>query len=133
MTSEEDKAAGRDAILTSFGWNRWDSVDPFTFLDLLKKRPDRTLFLHNAPKGWIQSRHIEGLVALVDSAAPASATCDLISPHMPPKGFCSTIGQEAARMVECYRFAWSYPVGCSDLDRVDVQEIKQWWRREQKK
>ncbi len=125
---EGSAPSGADAPALPFAWNGWERVDPPAFIELLRTRPERTLYLHAAPAGWVTAAHLPALVDRVGSTVPAAATCALEAAHMPPATFRSTVGQEAARIVEAFRLGWRYPGNCSDLRRVDPDAIRDWWR-----
>jgi len=115
-------------LYRSLGWNEWNTVDPFEFLELIKEKPDKPVRLRDAPENWIRREHIDRLVSLLHSTVPVSATAYFASAHAPPEGYHSTVGHEAARMIDCYRRGGRYPPSVSDLDLTDAQEIEKWWR-----
>jgi hypothetical protein len=127
--SSPDKGAD---LYSAHWWNEWNIVNPFDFMELLKKNPNIPVYLHDAPKNWIRRDHIDRLVSLLHSTVPVSATAYLASAHAPPKGYHSTVGREAGRMIESYRTGLSYPIDFSDLAQIDVQEIEKWWHEQKK-
>jgi hypothetical protein len=107
----------------------WASTSPMEFLYLLENHPAPVLHLGlPSPKGWLKHEHIDELVRVIDSEQPTAILCWVISPHIPPAKAKSTLGSEAAIMVECFRSGSQYPRTCSNLAVVDKEVLKQWWR-----
>jgi hypothetical protein len=98
-------------------------------LDILREDPSRVIWAWNPPKGWIRREHVEKLFSYVESAELACAVCDVRSPHVPRKEFQSTVGQEAARLIQKGYKKDFYPGSCSDLSRINVTELKEWWNQ----
>lgn len=105
----------------------WEKVDPLQYLSILREDPSRVVWAWHPPKGWIRREHVEKLFSYVESAELASPVCDVRSPHVPSKGFRSTLGQEAARLIlKGYQEDY-YPGSCSDLSHIDVRKLIGWW------
>ena len=117
----------------SGGHYSWENVDPPQYLSILREDPSRVIWAWHPPKGWVRKEHVEKLFSYVESTEPASAVCDVRSPHVPSKGFRSTVGQEAARLIERGYKEEFYPGSCSDLGRIDVTKLKEWWNQVIKK
>jgi hypothetical protein len=107
---------------------RWANMDPITFLDFLRQNSGHVIRACGAPKNWIKKEHIPELISLIDSQEPAPVVCYVASAHIPAREFRSTIGNEAAIMVDSFRQGWGYPTSCSDLKNINVDELRRWYR-----
>jgi hypothetical protein len=108
----------------------WDNFDPLQYLNLLRENPSRMVWACPPPKGWITREYVKMLLYHIDSTEPASAVCDFRSPHLPAREYRSTVGQEAARLIRDGYQREFYPGACSDIGRIDVNAIKDWWNKE---
>ena len=105
----------------------WSRGGPLKWLGTLRENP-RTIFLVNsAPDNWIREANLGVLMAEIESKAPAASVCYFASAHAIPNDFQSTVGEEAAILVNAFRRKWSYPGNCSDLAVVDPVELQKWW------
>lgn len=108
-------------------WDSWSSVVPSAFLELITRNAEVPLYVAPAPVDWVRAADLADLARLLDSQQPTSVVCFHASAHF-PRGRRSTVGFEAARMIDAYRRQRGYPgYSCSDMDRVDPAEVRRWW------
>ena len=105
----------------------WASTTPLGFLNSLTKHPGTVVYVPKSPEGWLGSAHIDGLMRVIDSKQPTAIICWFVCPHAPLADAQSTLGNEAAIMVEAFRLGHGYPSSCSNLRTIDKNALKQWW------
>ena len=112
-------------MLTPQGHFDWHHFGPLAFLDHLKNRTGRLLIL-GAPEGWIKEDDLPELMNLIDSTEPCPSVRAACSSYIGTG--TSTVGNEAAFLIEGYRKG-RYPPGLnSTRPRPDIREIRSWWR-----
>ncbi len=100
------------------------SRGPLEFLEYLRNQKRRSVAVI-APRDWIKEKDLPGLVALVDSPDSCAAVISPLSSAMARTR--STVGIEAAYLIEGYR-AGTYPPGLVSMySHADVAVIKAWW------
>jgi hypothetical protein len=127
----------------SFGREAADwKKEPFEFLALLIRQHEQgvvSVIVGDAPKSWIKKEHIGLLILLLDSKEPCASVYPGRSSEIFPgrNGVkTSTVGQEAAYLIESYRHIGTFPKSGTDVSchlQFDINEIKSWWADEQKK
>lgn len=110
---------------TCTGDGGWVKGTPLDLIEVLKANGRGTLRFRCAHRGFVRSEHIPALIALLDSEEPcASVTLASSSTLL----FDSTVGIEAAYLIEGYR-AGEYPPDLNSTRQpVDREEILRWWR-----
>lgn len=108
----------------------WARGGPQAWLATLRQHPDTAFYVAHAPEGWIVQTDIAPLMAAMNSTQPAAVVCYLASAHAVPVSTVSTVGHEAAILVEAFRRERAYPGSCSDLAAIDPAEIRRWWNRD---
>ena len=97
---------------------------PLEFLDFLKTRRGPVTLL-TVPHDWLRRKHIGELVKLLDSREPCAGVMSPLSSYIDTTR--STIGNEAAFLIEGYREG-RYPPGLNSRRlQSDIDELKTWW------
>jgi hypothetical protein len=125
----------------------WENKGPIDLLELLKQKDNvpwyRTInsvtfssfsprsftfwqyTVVQAPKNWISVDDIPQLIKLLNSKTPCASVAMTISSYYSDKA--STIGHEAAFLIEGFRKG-RYPSELNSIHwKADKKEIKQWW------
>lgn len=105
----------------------WSQAGPLGWLDTLRQRPDAVFYVAPAPAAWIGEAALPSLIAALDSTEPAAVVCHRVSAHAVHAGVGSTVGREAAMLVDAFRRRAPYPGGCSDLAVVEPDALRRWW------
>jgi hypothetical protein len=104
-------------------------MNPVQFLDWLKRPiegiPGEFVSVHGPIKGWIRKEHIPALIGLLESREKCAAVVEVHSSFV-PRG--STIGDEAALMIESYR-GGHYPsrLSAGKVSQERRRELRDWW------
>lgn len=95
-------------------------------VETLRRHPRRAYLVDmGGRRGFVAEAELPGLFSLLDSADPCAVVLQPISAHLPTS--FSTVGHEAALLVEGFRQG-HYPVSpASDLHHVDLDELRDWW------
>ena len=116
----------------------YEKKGPVEFLISLirqEARAVKNVSVGDAPKGWIERRHIAVLVGLLDCNEPcASVGSNRVSNLAGLKDVkASTVGHEAAHLIEGYRHGLypKYATLCSANVEIDKEALKRWWAQEQ--
>jgi hypothetical protein len=114
------------------GYLKKEPVELIAFLIREHERGVIVVHLNDAPRNWIKKEHIGPLVLLLDSIEPCASVYPLRSSAIPPKDRFkpSTVGHEAAYLIDSYRSAGLYPGSNLDTStdlKFDRDEIKRWW------
>jgi hypothetical protein len=122
---------------TEFDWAKKGPVEFIAYLIRQEDRGVKNVSVSDAPKGWIARRHLDVLIALMDSDEPCASVGSHRSSRLPTSAdwTVSTIGHEAAYLIESYRHGLypKYAVNCSAKVKLDKAELKLWWSREKKR
>lgn len=118
-----------------FGREDYLKKEPFEFIAFLIREHEQgvvVVHLDDAPRSWIKKEHIGRLVLLLDSKDPCASVYPLRSSAIPPKDRFkpSTVGHEAAYLIDSYRNGGLYPGSNLDTSTdltFDRDEIKRWW------
>ncbi len=102
---------------------------PLAWLKTLRANPSAIFHVDYAPAHWIREADLADLMAELESDSPAASVCYLPSTHVVPGAFQSTIGREAAILLDAFRNQRRYPGNCSDLQVIDPAELQRWWAR----
>lgn len=113
--------------------------DPIQVLDILAKSNLDFVSVTNAPENWIRREHIPELIKRIDSKQPCAGVHSSrdsmaigIGGYGPKKKGKSTIGHEAAFMIESYRHRLYPKSSAFSIDwTIDKDEIKIWWKTPQ--
>lgn len=99
---------------------------PAMFLHGLTVKRDWVMTFVTPVKSWIRAEHIPDLISLLDSKEPCTPVVDAHSSFIPPS---STIGQEAAMMIDGFRQG-AYPpaLTASRYGEKEKQELRDWWQ-----
>ena len=102
-------------------------MDPVQFLDWLKSRdsPANFVSVHGPVQGWIRREHIPALLGLLDSRTKCAAIVEVHSSFLPGG---STIGDEAALMIQSYRDG-HYPsrLSAGKISQEEKRDLRVWW------
>ncbi|HKS58137.1 MAG TPA: hypothetical protein VJS12_22770 [Steroidobacteraceae bacterium] len=108
-----------------------DSVDlallsPPQLLEVLEGRNTEggMAFVAASRRGWVKEEHLPALMELLDSPTECLPVMHEKSSTIPRR---STIGQEAAFMVEGYRAGTYPPAPIAEKSRVTKEELRDWW------
>ena len=107
----------------------WENLGPIDFLELLKSKKNEkcpTYSVFGMHTKWVKINHIPDLVALLDSKEPCANVCSIYSSFLDCNK--STIGREAAFIIEGFRSGNYPPAGNSGRSREQIDEIKEWWK-----
>lgn len=102
----------------------WANGGPLQWLRQLQATPRTVFYVSHAPERWIGETDLPNLVAALDCTAPAGIVCYLASAHAVHEDVQSTVGLEAALLIDAFRRDGPYPGNCSDLHSVDVTELR---------
>jgi len=103
----------------------WYEGTPFTLLSILVSHPATGYPVRRAREEFVRVEHLPGLVNLLDSPTPCAAVLLPEGGEFPAR--YSTVGNEAAFLIEGYR-AGRYPPRPSSLSpEPDREEIRAWW------
>ena len=102
---------------------KWQVHGPIAFIETLKSRNGYTV--HGLHKGWVWRSDIPKLVALLDSEEPcADVSMSISSYHHQGR---STVGREAAYLIEGFRRG-EYPPSLNSVHfEFNADEIRSWW------
>lgn len=109
----------------------WTKLAPVEFINMLEqmaKEGDTTFFiLHkDVQTDWIKKEQLPEIVKLLDDKTPcANVTLD-ISSYLAP---VSTVQTEAAYIIQGFRSGEYPPALNSNRFKIDIDEIKEWWRQ----
>jgi len=104
----------------------WENKGALEFLDFIRLRGTVYTVVGKHPN-WIREDDLPALMELLDSTEPCSNVMSWESSFLDLKP--STIGNEAAYLIEGFR-SGAYPPGLnSTRPRPDKDEIRQWWLR----
>lgn len=98
---------------------------PLELLDLLKRWNSNAWVSPVPPFGWIKESDLPALVELLDSSEPCAGVQSLVSSYAGTTR--STVGNEAAFMIEGFRNDYYPPRLNSTRPLCDIAEIKKWW------
>jgi len=116
-TPPEDYRAGEN----------WQKGTPFGLLAVLASHPGTGYLVTDPLADWVEESHLAPLMKLIESDRPCAAVIlsEVANPPMPPS--FSTIGNEAAYLVEGFRTGRYPPRESSVMPPPDVEEIRAWW------
>ncbi len=120
------KAECKGAVRAEDASFDWQNKGPVQFLASLQSDTtgQRTVFC--AHEGWIRLGDIPELIALLASKTPCSSVASGFSSLIDAG---STVGHEAAYLIEGFRRGSYPPTLNSTTWRADVREIMAWWKR----
>ena len=111
--------------------------DPLQVLEILASSPNDWIPMPDAPENWIRKEHIPKLMEKLGSKVPCAGLHSHrdsravgIGGYGPGKKGRSTIGHEAAHMIESFRHGL-YPKSHAfsiDWTHPDDDALRQWWR-----
>ena len=104
----------------------WESRTALDFLDELRDGAGGTYTVASCHQGWVTRRDVEALVELLDSTEPCANVAASWSSFWSLEP--STVGNEAGFLILGYRSGCFPPDLNSDHPKVDLEEIRQWWR-----
>jgi hypothetical protein len=101
-------------------------LGPLALLDFLRERRGawRSSFF---PKDWIKESDLPALMDLLDASDPCAGVIGMASSASDTS--TSTVGNEAAYLIEGYRKGYYPPRALSTRPLCDVQEIREWWKK----
>jgi hypothetical protein len=106
----------------------WHHSGPQQFLEALQREPEGQTLVYCFHAGWLRSSDIDGLIALLDSTIPCSSVASGLSSRI-ARG--STVGHEAAFLIEGFRRNSYPPTLNSRTWKADRDEILEWWAGQQ--
>lgn len=103
----------------------WAHGSPSAFLEMLQKAGSiyPVTGIHH---DWIRDDDIEALMNLLDSPTPCAHVVQTSSSHLPSGN--STVGHEAAYLLEGYRHHYYPPALSSDQFKPNREALKQWFQ-----
>jgi len=109
----------------------WEQGTPFGLLALLASQTGTSFRVAEPLPDFVKEKHLGALINLIQSDRPCAAVVLAgFSKEPEPESF-STIGNEAAYMIEGFR-AGRYPPRQSSIDpRPDLDAIRAWWEQRQ--
>lgn len=114
----------RQASKTRMGLDYADQ-GPLDLLDLLKRWDSNYWVSPILPFGWVKESDLSALVELLDSSEPCANVQSMLSSFIDTTR--STVGNEAAYLIEGYRKDRYPPRLNSTRPFCDIEEIKKWW------
>jgi len=102
-------------------------LSPIQFLDVLERSRNNTIMVFGESRNWILASDVRPLLSRLYSQTPCAGVVSSYSSHMPPSDFRSTVGHEAALLIEGFRCGYYPPVGSSDQFHLDILELKGWY------
>ena len=106
----------------------WLEMTPLEFLSTLRKTEPWMIF-RCSHDGWVGREHIPQLIELLDSDEPCASVMLSISSFLGPR---STVGNEAAYIIQGYRAGKYPPASNSNRPLIDRDEIRRWWSEQQR-
>ncbi len=104
----------------------WESKSPFDLIILLKNNKTSSYMVARTHKNWVKKKHLTGLVKLIDSSERCANVFSMWSSYLDSNW--STVGNEAAYLIEGYRDG-QYPHGLnSTRPKPDRENILKWWQ-----
>ena len=114
----------RQASMRRMGFD-YANQGPLELLSLLKSWESRYWVSPFLPVGWVKESDLPALVELLGSSEPCANVQSMLSSFIDTTR--STVGNEAAYLIEGYRND-SYPPRLnSTRPFCDIEEIKKWW------
>lgn len=107
----------------------WQTSGPIEFLSLLKGKshdPCPTYVIHGVTGKWVKEEDIPELIVLLGSDEPCANVCRTISSYMDCN--TSTVGKEAAFIIEGFRRGEYPPDLNSGRARLTNDDIMLWWQ-----
>ena len=101
------------------------SSGPLDLLEFLQLRPGYWV-AGSFPQNWVQEIDLSALMEEIDSVTPCANVMHMASSYIDTA--TSTVGNEAAYLVESFRSGKYPPRLNSTRPYVDVEGIKEWWR-----
>jgi hypothetical protein len=118
----------RQTTLARSGFD-YASQGPLELLDLLKTLGSSYWEAPILPFGWVKESDLPALIELLDSVEPCANVQNMLSSFIDAKR--STIGNEAAYLIEGFRKDQYPPRLNSTRPFCDSEEIKKWWEERQ--
>lgn len=100
---------------------------PMDLLELLREWKSPSWTAPIMPFGLVKESDLPALIGLLDSTEPCANVQSMLSSAIDPTR--STVGNEAAYLIEGYRIDRYPPRLNSTRPPCDIEEIKQWWER----
>jgi len=120
--------SGKGPEISSDGFE-WQTSGPLELLSLLKDKGHGvcpTYMVHGVTGGWVKEEHLAGLISLLGSDEPCANVCRTISSFRDCN--TSTVGKEAAYLIEGFRRGEYPPDLNSGRARFNNDEIRRWWQ-----
>lgn len=104
----------------------WKSGGALDLLETLRGHPRHVYLMnHEEQQGFVRESELEALMERLASSEPCAVVLQVISAHLPRQR--STVGHEAALLIEGFRIGHYPRHAASNLHSVDVEELRQWW------
>lgn len=107
----------------------WDKSGPLELLGILKDKGHGacpTYVIHGVDNAWVTENDVPQLISLLDSDEPCANVCRTISSFRDCN--TSTVGREAAFIIEGFRRGEYPPDLNSGRAYLDKEDIKIWWQ-----
>lgn len=133
LEAQQEEAAARKRDMRQLGiqMTGFDAdLGPIALLQFLKERRGAwtaPLF----PKEWIKEADLPVLVGLLHSTEPCAGVINMLSSEI--DSTASTVGNEAAYLLEGYISSRYPPRLISTRPRCDVRDIELWWSKRQER
>lgn len=106
----------------------WGRTGPLAFLEFLRAKhaePCPSFMVHGVPDHWLSEAAIPELMVLLDSEEPCANVYSLYSSFRDCRA--STLGHEAAFLIEGFRKGAYPPALNSGRSEVNKDALKRWW------
>ena len=104
----------------------WENKRPIDLIELLKKSKTPSYMVTGIHNNWVKKKHLAGLIELIDSSVRCANVASMWSSYMDSDW--STVGNEAAYLIEGYR-AGKYPPRLnSTRPKPEREDILKWWK-----
>lgn len=115
---------GADKYGDTFDWQNRSAIE---FLTLLEQQSGNFYTVHGLHHDWLRDSDIDTLMARLDCQTPCAHVVISVSSHLPQGR--STVGHEAAYLLEGYRQHFYPPDLASDRFEPNLTELRHWHRK----
>lgn len=114
------------AAMHSGAHDEWRQGSALQLLQTLQGHPGNFYLTDDPPaRGFVRPEDLEPLMSRLDDQAPCAAVLQFVSAHLPTGK--STVGHEAAVLVEAFRQGYYPAVPASDIHTVRLDRLRAWW------
>ncbi|MGC4073919.1 MAG: hypothetical protein QM760_15705 [Nibricoccus sp.] len=103
----------------------WTDTTALQLLEKLERHTDTFITLDSICYNFVRDEDVPILMAKIDSQTPSAAIVSIVASTLPTGK--STVGDQAAYLIECYRNRLC-PLGLTSADaKADKAELKRWY------